>query len=83
MVENIPNINKDPVSYIHDNFHNSMFLVPTDVTEIENIITLLNNSTPGYDDISAKVMKSSSYTFIEPLVHILNLSLSEGIFPQN
>ena len=81
LVENIPNNNKDPVSYIHDNFHNSMFLVPTDVTEIENIITLLNNSTPGYDDISAKVIKSSSYTFIEPLVHILNLSLSEGIFP--
>ena len=41
----------------------------------------LENSSPGLDDISAKVIKESANLFLEPLTHIFNLSFSKGVFP--
>ena len=55
--------------------------MPTDCTEISNIIKLLKVSSPGWDDISSKVVKSTSVLYLEPLVHIFNLSLQQGVFP--
>ena len=57
-----------------------MYLMPTDCTEISNIINLLKVSSPGWDDISSKVVKSTSVLYLEPLVHIFNLSLQQGVF---
>ena len=81
LVKNIPDTSVDPNSYISMNISKSMFLIPPDVNEVETIIMLLSNAAPGYDDIPASVLKSCSHVFIEPLVHILDLSFSQGVFP--
>ena len=51
-------------------------------SEIKAIITNLKDSSPGYDGISAKILKSSINYLLNPLVHVINLSLTQGIFPK-
>ena len=55
---------------------------PTDETEVSSLITGLKDSSPGWDDISSKVCRSSIASFVTPLTHILNLSLSQGTVPK-
>ena len=50
--------------------------------EIKNIIVSLKNSSSGWDDIHSKVLKRSYNYYIQVLTHIFNLSLTQGIFPQ-
>lgn len=80
----------DEHNYIHDSNHLrylsnppafSMYLPPTSPTEIEGYLRALKTSTPGYDDISPKILKHTSTLVSTPLSHIINLSLSAGIFP--
>ena len=49
--------------------------------EIEKIVNSLKNSSPGYDDISALLLKISSENVSHPLAHICSLSLMQGVFP--
>ena len=58
-----------------------MFAKPTNLHEITNIIMNLKNSSRGWDIINAHVVKQTYSSYIEPLLHILNLSLSQGYFP--
>ena len=58
-----------------------MFASPVVAEELIYIITSLNNSSPGYDNITSKILKYTYENFMHPLLHILNLSLSEGVFP--
>ena len=61
---------------------NSIFLAPTDNNEILNITRSLNNNTScGLDDISQKLLKTTIWSILTPLTHIINSSLSSGIFP--
>ena len=57
-----------------------MFLAPVSTEEIRNIIYELKNSAPGPDNITAEALRSCLSSIISPLVYILNLSLSEGVF---
>ena len=41
----------------------------------------MNNSSPGADGITAKILKFSCNLLLKPLTHVLNLSLSSGYFP--
>ena len=41
----------------------------------------LMNSNPGWDRIHTKVVKNAYIVFSEPLLHILNLSITRGVFP--
>ena len=58
-----------------------MFIKPTDATEIANIIRVLEETCVGGDNISAKVVKCSFESFLEPLTHVLNLSLVQRTIP--
>ena len=58
-----------------------MYITETDHYEIKNILCSLNNSSPGWDDIHAKIVKASYLYYINPLCHIYNLSLKQGVFP--
>ena len=60
----------------------SMYMAPTDRFEVERVINSLNTNTPGYDDIPPLVLKRSSELITIPLTHIINLSLSNGFFPE-
>ena len=77
----IPNSEKDPDSYFDNPNMNSIYFSNTDNTEVSNIIKMLKNSSPGWDNVSMHVIKKSHSHFLLPLVHVLNLSLTQGIVP--
>jgi hypothetical protein len=58
-----------------------MFAAPTDTTEISDIIKSLNDSAAGPDGISSEIIKQSLQYIAPPLTHIVNLSLQQGVFP--
>ena len=67
LAKNIPETNIDPISFINSK------------------IIDLKNTSPGYDGICAKIVKSSYSLILELLlhVHVLNLSVTQGIFLMN
>ena len=77
----IPNQQLSPLHFMGDPIKNSIFLCPVTSSEISEILRSLKNGTPGYDEINAVLLKSISNNITEPLVYICNLSLSDGIFP--
>ena len=54
-----------------------MYLEAVRNNEVMDII--LNKSSPGWDNISAKIVKQTYQCFLEPLTFILNLSLKSGV----
>ena len=81
LARSIPPTNTDPATLIpHQNF-NTLFIRPTNETEITNIIRELRSCAPGPDDIPASILKESSTHFIRILTHIINTSFQEGCFP--
>ena len=62
LAEEIPSTSVDPAANI-DPIRDSIFLEPSDETEISSIIRGLKDSSPGWDDISSKVCRSSIASF--------------------
>ena len=70
-----------PDKYLRDRQINSLFLTPVSSHEIRNILNLLNDSAPGYDEIRLGPRKLIMPYIEGPLSYICNLSLTQGIFP--
>ena len=81
LANKIPNQTKSPLSYLGDRLPNTIFLEPVSDEEVEGIVNNLKNSAPGYDEITASILRFSLPVIRSPLTHILNLSLLEGVFP--
>ena len=81
LAKEIPPSTIDPLSYIKGSDYDTIFLKPVDEEEVLKILPLIKSDTPGYDDISGAVIKDSIKYYLDPLVYIFNLSLSQGIFP--
>lgn len=60
----------------------TLYLKPTDKIEILQIISGLKNKTGGIDGISASIIKRLGVFICEPLAHIFNVCLQQGIFPK-
>lgn len=71
----------DFAEYLNNPQNFSMYLNPAKISEVETILKNLKTNTPGYDDISPKILKHSSSVISTPLTHIINLSLKTGTFP--
>lgn len=66
---------------IQSNIH-SIFLNPVTPQDITKIIkNLKNKNSVGHDEICTKVIKFCNEELSNPLSHIINLSISKGIFP--
>ena len=83
-----PNVNAtiptsviDPSSYIREGTLHSFFLTPATRVELENVIRDLKNKCPGWDGIQADPIKAAVSLLVMPLLHVVNLSFSEGVFP--
>lgn len=83
-----PNLAKDippntisPTSFMNNRDYNSIFLQPVVHNEVVNIIKNLKKSSPGWDEIKGDIVSSVSDCIVSPLVHVINLSISNGIFP--
>ena len=68
------------LSYIDITEH-SIYIPPPTTTEIKQIIVSLKNSSPGWDEIPAFLLKTCSNYYVKPLTYIINKSIEEGIFP--
>jgi hypothetical protein len=73
LAKKIPIVNKDPMSYVKCNMLNSMYLSDVSHNELTNVIKSLKLSSPGYDDIQAKIVKKSFQCYSQSLLYILNL----------
>ena len=62
------------------NLH-SMFVQPVVEDEVASIIESLKISSAGWDSISARVVKMTYDAFLTPLTHVINLSVTIGVFP--
>ena len=60
---------------------NNMFIRPAIENEVKSVIKSLKLSSSGWDTISAKVIKTTYHSILTPLTHVINLSLSTGVFP--
>ncbi|KAL0852667.1 hypothetical protein ABMA27_012506 [Loxostege sticticalis] len=66
-----------------DNQANSLVLTEVDYGEVERIICgLRDDCSPGWDKISATILKASKNALIPPITHMCYLSISTGVFPK-
>ena len=82
LARKIPNVGKLPKDFLGQMVEESLFLEPVTSGEINKLIAGLKNTATGYDDISSTVLKLSLEYIADPLVHICNSSLIEGVFPE-
>ena len=77
----IPQSDSDIQSFLSNNYPQSMFFTP--VTEGEVIICLskLKNSSPGPDTLHPQLIKDNYHSLVKPIRHFINLSLHQGIVP--
>ena len=49
--------------------------------EVRTIISTITNSASGNDELPASILKQCTDSYLEPLTHLINLSISLGIVP--
>ena len=77
----IPTQNTMPIDYIKNKAIYSMYLEPVSETEIKKLISSLKSNTPGYDMTGSAVLEWCVDSISEPLSYVCNMSLQEGLFP--
>ena len=81
LARKIPSVNKSPSFFMKNRIVDSMFILDATEEEMCNIVKNLKVCSSGWDDISAKVVKSTINCIAAPLLHVVNLSLTQGVFP--
>ena len=77
----IPQQQKKPEHFLGTRVNHSIFLDPVSPAEIISIIKSLKDSATGCDDIGASTLRLSLDSISNVLTDICNLSLLEGVFP--
>ena len=70
-----------PTDYIMRNIPHSIHLYEVSENELIKIIKNLKNSSHGPDGIRTDIFKETYQLFLSPLLHLLNLSIKQGYFP--
>ena len=82
---NLANKINPPRKHFHEYLNKYQTCQPENfisVNELKNaLFSLKINKSPGYDDISFNVVKKCFVVLFKPLLHIFNLSIQTGIFP--
>ena len=79
----IPSSTSSFRSFLSGSFIKSIFLEPTNELEISEICASFRAGTSaGFDQVTMDVVKQTIDLIIGPLTHIMNLSLSSGIVPE-
>ena len=76
-----PATSESPITWMKGRNGQSIFIIPTDQTEIAKIIEGLKDSSGGWDDLNLHSLKLAWPAVASTMTHILNLSLSQGVFP--
>ena len=72
----------NPLSYVNTLNNICIVLPEISIAEVTNVIRSLKESSPGWDNIPAFILKQCIGCFVKPLTHIINRSFIEGIFPK-
>ena len=59
----------------------SLFLDPVSESELKERLISLKETATGHNEINTMSLRLSNNLIAQPLAHICNLSLTEGIFP--
>ena len=81
LADKIPKQSKIPESYLGSRIENSILLAPVTLTEIDDIFKILRRCAPGYDKLTTDIISLSLPCIKNPLLHIMNQSLLQGVFP--
>ena len=79
---NISLLQKHFSDFVKNRSNISLFVCPTDKTEIENVISSLDSNKPvGPNSIPTKVLRLLKNDISSQLSEIFNISFSSGVFP--
>ena len=78
----IPLTQTSPISFIKQKCMHNIFLNPCSESEVAKIIDKLKICASGYDNLPSVLLKENKTIFIPILTHVINLSLSQGVFPK-
>ena len=81
LASKIPKDNRSPTVYIKQKITEAMLVTPVNNDEVEEIIKSLKDGSAGWDEISSHIVKKTYNNFLQPLTHIMNLSICSGVFP--
>ena len=81
LADKIEPMNITPSHFLKTRNFDCMNLQPVIVEEVKLIISNLKDGSSGWDDISSSIVKSTYENFISPLTHIMNISILQGVFP--
>ena len=82
LTKKVPNSSNSFTSFLNQT-HSIMEKNSLSINELkEAFFSLKTNNSPGYDDINFNVVKKCFGETNEPLKHLFNLSLENGIFPE-
>ena len=80
---NIPHVDEHFSKFLDQPIPNSVYFAPTTKFEITDIVTALKNKqSAGDDDISNFILKGVIASIADPLAHVFNLSILNGVFPE-
>lgn len=80
----IPKSKKHYSNYLTNPHKNSMFLEPISASDVLEVVRKMKSkNSSGHDEISTNLVKQSVQNIIIPLTHMINTSLTHGIFPKN
>ena len=81
--KNLPQPTNSFSDYLNGNYAAHLFMFPTCEAEILHTTNMKASTSEGYDNISTKLLKQTVKEVATPLAHIVNLSQSQGIFPND
>ena len=82
LASKIPLTNLSFQSFLAGNENEPISLKLANITELDNICRSFKaGKNSGYDNIPMYVIKNSFNLISKPLLHVINLSLTKGIFP--
>ena len=79
---NSTDVNISAMQYMKEPNPFQIILSQVTSKEVKDISLSLNLCSPGWDFLSTKIIQSNFEIILEPLTHLLNLSLKNGVFPK-
>lgn len=80
LASNIEITHVNPLEHVNNNLQ-SIVMPHIDKCEVILVIQSINNSSPGWDGIPAKVAKQVTMHYVSPLTHLINRSFTDGVCP--
>ena len=81
LASKIPNVNCSPSELLKNRVVNNLLLSDVCLDELEKCLLSLKDSSAGWDNFTSNVIKKSCLNIKFPLLHVINLSFSTGVFP--